>query len=271
MKVFSKIYTALIFTFLYAPILILIVFSFNQSKTRGLWTGFTLKWYEELFRDKDMMSALSVTLIVAVVASTVAVVIGTLAAVGVFSMKKRARSLIMAVNQIPMVNPEIVTGISLMLLFVLVYNSIGLFETGIGTLLIAHISFCIPYVMLSVLPKLRQMNYSVYEAALDLGCSPVKAFFKVVLPEIFPGIMTGFLMAFTLSLDDFVISLFTGGSAQTLSVLIYSMTKKRVSPTINALSTLLFVSVLILLILANLGQIRSIKRAKRGQKKDRGK
>jgi spermidine/putrescine transport system permease protein len=269
-KVFSKIYTALIFTFLYAPILILIVFSFNQSKTRGLWTGFTLKWYEELFRDKDMMSALSVTLIVAVVASTVAVVIGTLAAVGVFSMKKRARSLIMAVNQIPMVNPEIVTGISLMLLFVLVYNSIGLFETGIGTLLIAHISFCIPYVMLSVLPKLRQMNYSVYEAALDLGCSPVKAFFKVVLPEIFPGIMTGFLMAFTLSLDDFVISLFTGGSAQTLSVLIYSMTKKRVSPTINALSTLLFVSVLILLILANLGQIRSIKRANQKARAEKG-
>ena len=270
MKVFSKIYTALIFTFLYAPILILIVFSFNQSKTRGLWTGFTLKWYEELFRDKDMMGALSVTLIVAVVASVAAVVIGTLAAVGVFSMKKRVRSLIMAVNQIPMVNPEIVTGISLMLLFVLIYNSTGLFETGIGTLLIAHISFCIPYVLLSVLPKLRQMNYSVYEAALDLGCSPVKAFFKVVLPEIFPGIMTGFLMAFTLSLDDFVISLFTGGSAQTLSVLIYSMTKKRVSPTINALSTLLFVSVLILLILANLGQIRSIKCANRNARAEKG-
>lgn len=267
MKTISKVYTALIFLFLYAPIAVMIVFSFNKSKTRGVWTGFTTKWYTELFKDADIMQSLTVTLLVALIAAVAATVIGTLAAVGVFSMKKRLRSAVMTVNNIPMVNPEIVTAVSMMLLFVFVYKATGFLQPGFFTLAIAHITFCIPYVLLSVLPKLRQMNLSIYEAALDLGCGPVRAFFKVVLPEIMPGVVTGMLMAFTLSLDDFVISLFTGGSSQTLSVAIYAMTKRRVSPKINALSTLLFGAVLLLLVLINLRQMRDQKKKKAAQRK----
>ncbi len=260
MKILSRIYTALIFIFLYAPIVIMVVFSFNKSKTRGNWTGFTTKWYVELFQDDSIMKSLTVTLSVALLSAVFATIIGTMAAIGIYSMKRRLRSFVMTVNNIPMVNPEIVTGISLMLLFVFVYKATGLMQRGFVTLLLAHITFNIPYVILSVLPKLRQMNPSMYEAALDLGCKPVRAFFKVVLPEITPGVVTGLLMAFTLSLDDFVISLFTGGTSQTLSVLIYAMTKKRVSPKINALSTIIFASVFLLLLIVNLRQFKSSKR-----------
>ena len=260
MKVVSRIYTALIFLFLYAPIAVMVVFSFNKSRTRGNWTGFTTKWYVELIRDDNIMHSLWLTLLVALLSAILASVIGTMAAIGVYSMKKRARSLVMTVNNIPMVNPEIVTAVSLMLLFVFIYKATGILQRGFLTLLLAHITFNIPYVVLSVLPKLRQMNPSLYEAAQDLGCGPGSAFFRVVLPEILPGVVTGFLMAFTLSLDDFIISLFTGGTSQTLSVLIYAMTKKKVSPKINALSTLIFASVFLLLLIVNLRQMKGLRR-----------
>ena len=257
MKTLSKVYTALIFFFLYAPIAVLILFSFNDSKSRVTWHGFTLKWYEELFQNDQLMDALIVTLSVAALTAVFATIIGTVSAVGIHSLGKRMKNVFMTVNNIPMVNPEIVTAVSLLLIFVFVSEATGLFEMGFLTLLLSHITFSIPYVILQVSPKLRQMNAHMYEAALDLGCSPMKAFFKVVLPEIMPGILTGALMAFTLSLDDFVISLFTSGSsAQPLSVVIYSMTRHRVSPEVNALSTLLFVTVFVLLLIVNIAQMR---------------
>lgn len=266
MKILSKIYMGLIFLFLYAPIVVMIVFSFNDSKSRSVWNGFTFGWYKKLLNDGSIIDALKTTLLVAIVASLVATVIGTLGAIGISAMKNKIRSLVMLATNIPMVNPEIVTGVSLMLLFVSVFGvlaKIGIeLEFGLLTLILSHISFNIPYVILSVLPKLRQMNKHSYEAALDLGCNPFKAFFKVVIPEIMPGIMTGMLMAFTLSLDDFVISYCTSGtSAQTLSVLIYSMTRKNVSPKINALSALMFVIVFILMLIVNLRQMKDENKA----------
>ena len=267
MKWLSRIYNALIFLFLYLPIGVLIVFSFNNSKNRAVWHGFTFKWYEKLFDNELILDSLKITLLIAILAAIIATVIGTLAAVGIHSMNGRLKRTFLFMNNIPMVNPEIVTGISMMLMFVFIYRATGLLKPGFGTLLIAHITFCIPYVVLQVMPKLRQMNRHMYEAALDLGCAPVKAFVRVVLPEIMPGIVTGALMAFTISLDDFVISYFNSGStAQTLSVTIYSMTKKPVTPEINALSTLMFAAVLLLLLLVNLGQIRE---AARGARADR--
>lgn len=263
MKTLSKIYNALIFVFLYAPIVVLIVFSFNDSKSRVVWHGFTTKWYASLFQNSDIMDSLRITLIVAVLAAAVATVIGTLAAVGIFGMNRKLKQTMLAVNNIPMVNPEIVTGVSLMLMYVFIFRATGLLKPGFTTLLLSHITFCIPYVVLQVMPKLRQMNRHMYEAALDLGCRPSEAFFKVVLPEIMPGVVTGMLMAFTLSLDDFVISYFNSGStAQNLSVTIYSMTKRRITPEINALSTLLFGAVLLLLILVNVRQIRDKKKSR---------
>lgn len=257
MKTLSRIYTALIFLFLYAPIAVLIVFSFNDSKNRVKWDGFTLKWYADLFENELILESLRITLEIAILAAVIATVIGTLAAIGIHSMNGKLRNMFMAVNNIPMVNPEIVTGVSMMLMFVFIFKMTGLLQPGYGTLLLSHITFCIPYVILQIMPKLRQMNKHLYEAAVDLGCSPVRAFFKVVIPEIMPGIITGALMAFTMSLDDFVISYFNAGStAQTLSVTIYSMTKKPMTPEINALSTLMFGTVMLLLIIVNLRQIR---------------
>ncbi len=263
MKTLSRIYNALIFTFLYLPIAVLIVFSFNDSKNRVKWHGFTLSWYEKLFRNEQILDALRVTLEIALLAALIATVIGTMAAVGLYSMKGRPRRLLMVLNNIPMINPEIVTGISMMLMFVAIYRVTGLLRPGFVTLLLAHVTFCIPYVVLQVLPKLRQMNRHMYEAALDLGCHPLSAFFKVVMPEIMPGVITGALMAFTMSLDDFVISYFNSGStAQTLSVTIYTMTKRPVTPEINALSTLMFGGVLILLVVVNVFQARDLKKQK---------
>lgn len=257
-KTLSRIYNALIFAFLYAPILVLIIFSFNASKSRVVWSGFSLQWYEKLFQNEEILSALWVTVSVALIATVVSTVIGTLAAIGFRSVNLRLRKVLMAVNNFPMVNPEIVTGISLMLLFVFIHRTTGLLQPGYVPLLLSHITFCIPYVVLQVLPKLRQANPHLYEAAVDLGCRPVTAFFKVMLPEIMPGVITGALMAFTMSLDDFVISLFTSGaSAQNLSVTIYAMVKRRVTPEINALSTLMFVAVLVLLVLVNVLQMKS--------------
>lgn len=265
MKHLSRIYNAFILLFLYAPIAVLIVFSFNDSKSRTIWNGFSLRWYESLAENEEIMEALMTTLQVALLSALFATVIGVLAAIGIHALNRKLRKVMLTVNNLPMVNPEIVTGISLMLLFVAISASTGLLRPGFGTLLIAHITFNIPYVILQVMPKLRQMNGHMYEAALDLGCHPVPAFFKVVLPEIMPGVLTGALMAFTMSLDDFIISYFTSGSsAQTLSVTIYNMTKRPITPEINALSTLLFGSVLILLLIVNIRQIRGNKPAKGG-------
>ncbi len=264
MKILSKIYTGLIFVFLYAPIVVLIVFSFNESKSRSVWKGFSLRWYENLFRDHSILEALWTSIEVAVIAAVVSTVIGTAAAVGLKKMNKGLRSVMLTLNNIPMVNPDIVTGISMMLLFAAVFTATGLFRLGFGTLAAAHITFCIPYVILSVMPKLNQMNPSIYEAAQDLGCPPLKAFFKVVIPEIMPGIITGMMMAFTLSLDDFVISYFTSGStAQTLPIVIYSMTKRRINPKINALSAIMFVIVLTLLVVINIRQIRENSKSRK--------
>lgn len=257
MKTLSKIYNTLIFIFLYAPILVLIIFSFNDSRSRVVWNGFSLRWYETLFQDSELLDSLWLTLTVAVIATVVSTLIGTAAAVGIHGMNGKLRKVFMTVNNIPMVNPEIVTGIALMLLFVFIYRATGILQPGFAALLLSHITFCIPYVLLQVMPKLRQTDKHLYEAALDLGCHPMAAFIKVVMPEIMPGIATGALMAFTMSLDDFVISLFTSGSsAQNLSVTIYAMVKRRITPEINALSTLMFGTVLILLILVNVLQIR---------------
>ncbi len=263
MKTLSRIYNALIFLFLYAPIVVLIIYSFNDSRNRVKWGGFTLDWYTDLFQNELIMESLWLTLEIALLAAVFSTVIGTMAAVGIYSMNGRLRNLMMSVNNIPMVNPEIVTGISMMLMFVAIYRATGLLQPGYLTLLLAHITFCIPYVVLQVLPKLRQMNKHMYEAALDLGCRPVPAFFKVVMPEIMPGVITGALMAFTMSLDDFVISYLNGGStAQNLSVTIYSMTKKPITPEINALSTLMFGTVLVLLVVVNIRQVRDLNKQK---------
>ena len=256
MKTLSKIYTFLVFLFLYAPIFVLIVFSFNNSTTmsRSVWSGFSFKWYAQLIQDGMLLNALRNTLIIAVVAAIVSTVLGTAAAIGINGMNKWMKRMVMNVTNLPMVNPDIVTGVSLMLLFVFVAKSMGNISLGMFSLILAHITFCLPYVILSVMPKLRQMDSHLYEAAQDLGCSPVLAFFKVVLPEIVPGVVTGMIMAFTLSIDDFVISYFTSGTTQTLPIFIYSMTRKRISPEINALSTLLFGTIMVLLIIVNFRQ-----------------
>lgn len=251
-KLYSKIYMALVLLFLYAPIFVLIVFSFNESKSKSVFTGFTLDWYVKLFRNEVILSSLRNTLIVAVIASVAATVLGTTAAVGINRMKKLPKSIVLNITNIPVINPEIVTGVSLMLLFVF-FSARMHFEFGFVTLIIAHITFDVPYVILNVLPKLRQMNPNLYEAAQDLGCGPVQAFFKAVLPEIMPGVLSGFLMAFAFSLDDFVISYFTSGTtSQTLPITIYSMTRKRVNPQVNALSAIIFVVVMAVLITKNI-------------------
>jgi len=259
----SRLLLALIFLFLYLPIFVLIVFSFNGANSRTVWSGFTLKWYGELFRDRTVMSSLYVTLAVSVLASLIATVVGTFAALGFYNMKKRWRSPLLTINNIPVINADIITGVSLSLLFVSA-AAVFKYNLGFGTLLIAHITFNIPYVILSVMPKLYQQDPNLLEAAQDLGCTWLQAVVKVLIPEIMPGIISGMLIAFTMSVDDFVISYFTAGSrVQTLSMTIYSMTRKRVSPKINAISTLLFVLVLVMLIVINLresGQENALKK-----------
>lgn len=243
----KKIYIALIFIFLYAPIVTLVVLSFNASKTRAKWGGFTLKWYVALFQNEDILAALSNTLLIALIASVVATIIGTAACLAIMSLKKKGRAIILGITNIPMLNAEIVTGISLMLLFI----SMGL-KFGFGTILLSHITFCIPYVILSVMPRMQQLNPSTYEAALDLGAGPVYGFFKVVFPDILPGVLSGFLMSFTMSIDDFIITHFTkGAGVDTLSTKIYTEVKKGIKPEMYALSTLIFLTVLVLLLLIN--------------------
>lgn len=269
MKTASKFYTFLMYLFLYAPILVLIVFSFNDTDTasRTVWSGFSLKWYKQLFEDRLIMEALRNTLIIAVVSALVATVLGTMAAIGINAMKKTPRKLMINITNFPMVNPEIVTGVSLMLLFVFAVNAFGGKSLGMVSIIASHITFCLPYTIMSIMPKLRQMNPNLYEAAQDLGCPPLKAFFRVVLPEIMPGIVTGLIMAFTLSIDDFVISYFTSGTTQTLPIYIYSMTRKRISPEINALSTVLFMVVMVLLIIINVRKSKEQKAMRKAMKK----
>ena len=275
MRPIAKVYTALIFLFLFAPIAILLVFSFTSGNSLSVFSGFSLHWYQELLHDTNTLGALKNTLILALSASILSTILGTAAAVGINKLRSRTmRSAMNTVTNIPMVNPDIITGISLMLLFVFAGRLMGLGTSlNFWTMLIAHITFCLPYVILQVLPKLRQMDKSLPEAAMDLGCTPMRAFLKVELPAIMPGVLTGLIMAFTLSLDDFVISYFTAGNGfETLPIRIYSMTKKTVTPKMYALATLIFFAILALLIISNLmdeetAQERRLAKAKR--KKER--
>ncbi len=246
-KILSNIYTGLIFIFMYAPIIVLIAYSFNKSKFSAKWSGFTFKWYIELFQDRQIMMAFYYTILIAILSSTIAVIIGTLAAIKLNYIRGFKRELLLGINSLPILNPDIVTGISLMTLFLFFH-----FERGFATMLIAHITFNIPFVVLSVMPKLKQVSKDRLEAAVDLGATYFYAFRKVLIPEILPGIVTGWLISFTMSIDDFVISFFTtGNGVSNLSIKIYSMTKRGFTPKINAISTIMFLFVLILLLIVN--------------------
>ncbi len=246
-SVFGNTYITLIFLFMYVPIAILIAYSFNASRISSNWTGFTFKWYRELFQDGQIMQAFYYTVMIAVLSSTIAVIIGTFAAIKINNMRKFGKQVTLSVNNLPILNPDIVTGIALMTLFLFLKM-----ERGFLTMLIAHITFNIPFVVLSVLPKLKQAPKRLMEAAIDLGATYTYALRKVLIPEIMPGIISGWLIAFTMSIDDFVISFFTtGAGVLNLSIKIYSMTKRGFTPKINAISTIMFVSVLILLLLVN--------------------
>ena len=259
---FRGTYLGLMLIFLYAPILVLMVFSFNGSKSMARWTGFSFKWYEALMHDSTIMNALMVTLSVAVISALVATFIGTFAAIGIHSMKKRPRAVVENISRLPMVNPDLVTGISFMMLFA----AMGI-KGGYTRMLIAHITFNIPYVIFSVMPKLRQSSNLLYEAAMDLGCTPMMAIRKVVIPDIMPGIVSGFVLAFTLSLDDFVVSWFATDGIQNLSIYIYGIARRGISPKINALCTIMFVVVVALLVFINLKSINE-ERAAEPQRKN---
>ena len=268
----NRIFMVLVFFFLYAPIFLLIIFSFNAGSSNTVWKGFSLEWYGKLFQNRLIMQSVYTTLLVSILATVIATIAGTFAAIGFFAMRRKVRDPLMTVNNIPMMNADIVTGVSLCLFFVAFFSlwqkvTGTRLTLGFGTLLIAHIGFNIPYVILSVGPKLRQMDKNLVDAAMDLGCTWMQAFWKVILPEIKPGIVSGALTAFTMSIDDFVISYFTAGSsASTLAMTIYGMTKKRVSPQINAISTLLFVTVLVLLAIVNIREARQERLALRQRK-----
>ncbi len=246
-KFASDCYLAIIVLFMYAPIATLIVLSFNSGRSRAKWSGFTTDWYMEMWSDETIMAALRNTIIIAFLSALIATVLGTIAAIGINNMKSWSRNTIMSITNIPMLNADIVTGISLMLCFIAFRISLGF-----HTILIAHITFNLPYVILSVMPKVRQSSKDTYEAALDLGATPTQAFFKVVLPELMPGVTSGFMLAFTMSLDDFIITHFTRGAGiDTISTLVYSQVRKGISPTMYALSTVIFVTVFIILIMGN--------------------
>lgn len=262
----KKMYLGLVLFFMYAPIFLLMIFSFNASRSRNTWEGFTLHWYRQLFSDPNIRRALTNTLLIAVLATIAAVAIGTLAAVSVDKLGKRKRELILSVSKVPVMMPDIVTGLTLMALFLFIFRIFGFGSLGFGTLLIAHIVFNVPYVILSVLPRLRQLDPNLYEAALDLGASPMRAFVQVILPEIWPGVVTGALLAFTLSVDDFMVSFFTTSPAtQNLSMLIFSMTRRGVDPRINALSTIIFFVIMAMLFVINKRDQRLIKKREEGE------
>ena len=258
MKTLSRIYIILILLFLFAPIIVMMLFSFNSTRSTAVFSGFSLKWYGELFRDEKAGEALLNTLKLAVLSSLIATVLGTLAAVGLSRLKQRwVRNTMQSVTNIPMMNPDIVTAVSMLMFFVFVGSALGIASRSFLTVLIAHITFNLPYVILSIMPKIRQMDKHLLEAAADLGCTPIETFFRVELPSILPGVLSGLLMAFTLSLDDFIITQFTKGEGfYTLPTYIYAMTKKKVTPDMYALSTLIFLVILVLLILSNILQAR---------------
>ena len=256
----KKLYVVLIVIFMYAPIAVMIVQSFNQSKSRGHWTGFTLEWYISLFSDESIMAALRNTLTIALLSSLIATAISLLACLAIRQMTKNTRTVVMGITNIPMLNADIVTGISMMLLFL----SMGI-KFGYGSILIPHITFNIPYVILNIMPRLNSLDNSCFEAARDLGASPVYAFFHVVLPDLMPGVMSGMLMAFTMSIDDFIITHFTkGAGVDTLSTKIYTEVRKGIKPEMYALSTLIFGAILILLLLLNFTKNGSRKKNKTG-------
>ena len=266
MKPIAKVYTAIIFLFLFAPIAILLVFSFNSGNSLSVFSGFSLYWYKELFQDSNTLEALRNTLVLALCAAILSTVLGTAASVGMNKLRsKYMRAAMNTVTNLPMVNPEIITGISLMLMFVFVGQMMGLSTSlNFGTILIAHVTFCLPYVILSVMPKLHQLDPSLMDAAQDLGCTPLKGFFKVVLPELTPGIVSGAIMAFTMSLDDFVISYFVYGPRfATLPVEIYTYTRKQVPPSLYAMFTLMFFLILIVMAAMNIIQARDERKQKK--------
>ena len=257
MKTLNRIYIALIIVFLYAPILVMMLFSFNSTASTAAFSGFSLQWYRELFAKDEVAEALKNTLLLAALSSVIATVLGTAAAVGISRMPKHWRSPVLTVTNIPMMNPDIVTAVSLLMLFVFIGSALNIATRSFFTVLVAHITFNLPYVVLSVMPKIRQMDKNLPEAAQDLGCTPLQSFFRVELPAILPGVLAGWLMSFTLSLDDFIITQFTKGEGfYTLPTYIYAMTKKKVKPDMYALSTLIFLAILLLLILSNVVQAR---------------
>lgn len=265
MKKFTKVFTILIFIFLYLPMLVLMIASLNTGKDIATWEGFTLHQYSELFHDGTLLSLLGHSVLLSIIAAVISTFLGTMAAIGIHRMRRRPQAMAMTLTNIPMTNPDIVTGVSLALLFAFIGTSLRINHImGFGTLLIAHVTFDMPYVILSVMPKLRQMDPDLREAALDLGCTPIQAFYKVVIHEILPGIISGALMAFTMSLDDFVISYFVyGPSFITLPVEIYNYTKKPLHPKIYALFTLLFLVILLLMIIMNLIQANGQKQSRK--------
>ena len=266
MKTFGRIFNGCVYFLLYAPLIIMVVFSFNSAKSTNVFAGFSLKWYKEFFNDPYIMEALGNTLILAFLSAIIATVLGTIAAVGMYKLRNRyLYGTMNMVTNIPMMNPDIITGVAFMLLFMFVGREIlGLNEVvGFVPVLIAHVTFNLPYVILNVLPKLRQTDEHLYEAALDLGCTPIKAFFKVILPAIMPGIVSGAMMAFTLSIDDFVITSFTAGTEyNTLPILLYNQTKHAMKPDMYALASILFIGVLVLLVLINVFQEISDRKTK---------
>lgn len=259
-KVFRTVYMVLLTVFFYAPILYIIVFSFNSTKSLTKMHGFSLQWYEKMFNDSSMMESVIVTIVIAVLATIISTVVGTITAIGLSKSRKVVKNLVEQVNEIPIMNPEIVTAIGLLMLFSALHVS-----KGFVTMLLAHVMFCIPYVILSVSPKLRTLNPNLAEAAMDLGCTPWQALYKVIVPEIMPGIISGALIAFTMSFDDFIISYFvTGNGVSNISIKVYTMSK-RINPSINALSTLVIVIITIALILVNVIPAISARRAKRAE------
>lgn len=254
-KIIDSSYLFIVFLFLFAPILILMFFSFNEGQSNVVFTGFSLRWYQELFRDEKILNALVNTLVIATLSALISTVIGTAAAIGIKNLKKWSRSAVMNITYIPVLNPDIITGVALMLMFVAFS-----IPTGFFTVLLSHITFNIPYVILAVMPKLRSVDHHLYEAAQDLGATPVAAFFKAMFPQLLPGILSGLLMAFTLSIDDFIITFFVrGNSFNTLSTIIYTTTKRKIPLTINALCTLMFIAVLIILIIVNVPKRKNKK------------
>ncbi|MDL2218917.1 ABC transporter permease [Ruminococcaceae bacterium OttesenSCG-928-O06] len=274
-KALKRVYVVLLFSFLYVPIAVMIAFSFNQSKSRTVWAGFTLDWYKQLFRNSAVLQALALSVVLALVSALIATVLGTMAAVGINRMRRRARSVVMNISYIPIVNPEIITGVSLMLLFVVAKTALSSIGggwlaaglLGIPSLLVAHITFNLPYVLFNVGPKLRQMDTNLYDAALDLGCNQRQAFFKVVLPEIMPAVFSSFLICLTYSIDDFTISYFTAGNQQTLPIAIFAMTRRRVSPEINALSAIIFMVILCIILVANYREDAGERKRRRNKRR----